>query len=46
VYQQNEKYPEGGKMGRYVEKKQVGDYLTIDGPVGKHIYEGDGVINL
>ena len=46
VYQKTEDYPEGGKMGRYVESKEVGDSLSIEGPVGKIEYEGEGRINL
>ena len=46
VYDKTEDYPNGGGMGRYVESKNVGDELVIDGPVGKAIYEGNGRMNL
>lgn len=46
VYEKTEEYPNGGTMGRYLSTKKVGDSLTIEGPVGKAVYLGDGKMSL
>lgn len=34
-YPQTEEFPEGGKMGRYLESKEVGDKVLMEGPIGR-----------
>lgn len=46
VYQNSPQYPQGGKLGRFIEELDVGDTLEIDGPVGKYSYSGKGKFDL
>jgi len=36
-----EEFPNGGVMGRYLEAKQVGDRILMEGPVGRLTYRGN-----
>jgi len=38
-----DRFPDGGKMSQYLETLQIGDEVTIKGPVGLHEYLGKGV---
>lgn len=44
VYRSNEnpKFPEGGKMSQYLDSLNVGDCVTVKGPVGHVEYLGKG----
>lgn len=46
VYKANEMYPNGGVLTRYLSTLHEGDVVFVDGPVGKCIYQGDGVFEL
>lgn len=37
---------QGGQLTTYLDKLQTGGEMTIDGPVGKHVYNGNGHFNL
>lgn len=42
VYRACERFPRGGQLTQYIEKKKVGEFLKISGPVGKCKYLGKG----
>ena len=42
IYRPCEKFPDGGKMTRYLESLSVGDKVKIRGPLGRIQYHGHG----
>nr|AZL94385.1 NADH-dependent fumarate reductase [Nephromyces sp. MMRI]AZL94388.1 NADH-dependent fumarate reductase [Nephromyces sp. MMRI] len=40
---ENPSFPDGGKVSQYFETLEVGDFIDVDGPVGKMTYLGKGV---
>ena len=45
VYRRCEKFPDGGKMGQYLEALKVGDSINIQGPYGRCTYLHNGKKN-
>mmetsp|Transcript_31111 Transcript_31111/g.69120 ORF Transcript_31111/g.69120 Transcript_31111/m.69120 type:complete len:849 (+) Transcript_31111:85-2631(+) len=43
---QHPNFPEGGKMSQYLDSLQVGDEITVKGPVGHFVYEGRGAYQM
>jgi cytochrome-b5 reductase len=42
----NERFPDGGKMTQHVDDMEIGDLLTISGPVGRMTYHGKGNVTM
>ena len=42
LYRKCEEFPDGGKMSAYLDTVEVGDKVTMEGPIGKIIYTGEG----
>jgi hypothetical protein len=45
IYRSNES-SNGGKLTPYLEKMNLGDYVTINGPFSRFRYLGNGTIQL
>ena len=46
LYGKTAEFPEGGKMSAYLETKNVGDTVRMEGPMGKITYKGNGEFNI
>jgi len=42
IYKKTEEFPDGGKFTQYLEKRNVGDVILCEGPIGKLKYHGWG----
>jgi len=43
---QHPKFPHGGKFSQYLELLKIGDMIDVEGPKGKLIYKGEGLIHI
>lgn len=43
---QNKDYPKGGLMTQYLETLKPGDFISIQGPIGRCVYLGNGDFEL
>lgn len=40
------RFPAGGKMSQHLESLKLGDTITIRGPAGRLVYQGDGKFSI
>lgn len=45
-YPVTEEFPNGGVMGAYLNSKQVGDTVLMEGPIGRLTYEGNATFKI
>lgn len=45
IYRSNQDFPKGGIMTQYLENLKPGDFVSLQGPIGRCVYLHNGKIS-